>query len=156
MFPLWTFVARSRMNSTVPYLSIGLRKIAKSDYQLRYLLVSVCPYGTTRIPLDEFSWNLIFGLFLHPKICPENYWTDKNDGYLTWRRFCIYDNMSLNYSYNEKFFKQSCRENQHIFYIVTFFLKENRVLYEILWKNTMHPDRLHTTIRYGTCTLHAG
>jgi hypothetical protein len=28
---------------------------------------SVCPHGTTRLPLDEFSWILVFGYF--SKIC---------------------------------------------------------------------------------------
>jgi len=34
-----------------------VRKIAKSDYLLRhiYLSVRVCPHGTIRLPLDEFS-----------------------------------------------------------------------------------------------------
>ena len=31
---------------------------------------SVRPHGTTRLPLDEFSWNLIFECF--SKICREN------------------------------------------------------------------------------------
>ena len=37
-------------------------------------VMSVCPsirpHGTTRLPLDEFSWNLLFESF--SKICPEN------------------------------------------------------------------------------------
>ena len=32
--------------------------------------VCVCPHGITRLPLDEFSWNLIFENF--SKICREN------------------------------------------------------------------------------------
>jgi hypothetical protein len=32
--------------------------------------LSVCPQGTTRLPLDRFSWNLIFTYF--PKICRES------------------------------------------------------------------------------------
>jgi len=37
-----------------------VRKIAKSDYQFRHvcLCLSVRPRGTTRLPLDGFSWNL--------------------------------------------------------------------------------------------------
>jgi hypothetical protein len=37
-----------------------LRKIVKSDYYLRHVCLSVCPHRTTRLPLDEFSLNLIF------------------------------------------------------------------------------------------------
>jgi hypothetical protein len=36
---------------------------------------------------------------------------DKNEEYFTWRRFHIYDNISLNSSYNEKR-RQGGRENQ--------------------------------------------
>jgi hypothetical protein len=47
-----------------------VRKTAKSDYQLRHFCPSVSPHGTTRLPLDGFSWNLIFEDF--SKICREN------------------------------------------------------------------------------------
>ena len=33
-------------------------------------VMSVCPHGTTRLPLDGFSWNLVFEKFL--KICLQN------------------------------------------------------------------------------------
>jgi len=36
-----------------------VRKIAKNNYQLRHGCSSVCPHGTTRLPLEGFSWNLI-------------------------------------------------------------------------------------------------
>jgi hypothetical protein len=39
------------------------RKIAKSDCQLRQVSLSVCRHETTRLPLDEFSWNLMFQYF---------------------------------------------------------------------------------------------
>ena len=32
---------------------------------------------------------------------------------------------------------------------VTSFLKQNRVIYEITWKNTVQPDRPQMSIRYG-------
>jgi hypothetical protein len=40
------------------------RKFGKSYIRL------VCPHGTSRLPLEEFSWNLMFGYF--SKICREN------------------------------------------------------------------------------------
>ena len=43
-----------------------VRKILKSDCLLR----RVCLHGTTRLPLDGFSWNLVFESFY--KICREN------------------------------------------------------------------------------------
>ena len=35
-------------------------KIAKRDYYLRHVCTSVRPHGKIRLPLDGFSWNLIF------------------------------------------------------------------------------------------------
>ena len=43
-----------------PLLLNAFRRIAKSDYQLRLFCTSVPSYGTTRLPLDGFSWYLIF------------------------------------------------------------------------------------------------
>ena len=45
-------------------------KIAKSDYQLRHVCLSVRPHRTTRLPLDGLSLNFIFEYFW--KIFPEN------------------------------------------------------------------------------------
>ena len=44
-------------------------KYAKTDYWLRHVCSSVCPHGTTRLPLDGFSLNLIFEYF--SKMCQE-------------------------------------------------------------------------------------
>jgi len=38
-------------------------KFVKIYYRLRHLCLSVCPHGTTRSPLDGFSWNSIFEYF---------------------------------------------------------------------------------------------
>jgi hypothetical protein len=51
-----------------------------------YLISSARPHGTSRLPLDEFSWNLILEYF--SKICQEiqallKY--NKKSGYITWR-----------------------------------------------------------------------
>jgi hypothetical protein len=51
-----------------------LRKIAKSNYYLRYICpsvhLSIYPNGTTRLTLDGFSRNFIFEDFV--KMCREN------------------------------------------------------------------------------------
>ena len=52
------------------YIFRCVRKIAKSDYWLRHVCMSVCAQGATRLPLDVFSLNFIFDCF--SKICPEN------------------------------------------------------------------------------------
>jgi len=36
------------------------------------------------------------------------------------------------------------------------FLKKNREVYEIMWKNIVELDRPQMTILYGTCALRAG
>jgi hypothetical protein len=46
--------------------------------------MSVCPYGTTPLPLDRHSWDLIFEYF--SKICEKgqvSLKSDVNNGYLT-------------------------------------------------------------------------
>jgi hypothetical protein len=48
-------------------LSRHLRKIVESDYLFFYVCLS---YGTTQLPLDGFSLNLIFEGF--SKICRES------------------------------------------------------------------------------------
>ena len=50
----------------------SFRKIEKSDYFLRCICPSVCPHGTHRLPLDEFSWYLSFGYFSKKKKGREN------------------------------------------------------------------------------------
>ena len=62
-------------------------------------IMSVCPQGTTRLPLDGFSWNLIFVDFskfvqkFQGSTQPE-----KNNLHFTWRPAYIYDNITLNSS----------------------------------------------------------
>ena len=52
----------------------------------------------------------------------------------------LYDRVSLISFYNEKYFRQNCRENQNIYiFSITFF--NNRESYEIMRKNTAEPDR---------------
>jgi len=58
-------------------------KNSRSDISF---VVSVRPHGTTRLPLDGFSWNFIYVDF--STICLQNsilYKSDKNKAYFTWR-----------------------------------------------------------------------
>jgi hypothetical protein len=68
----------------------------------------------------------------------------KTNGYFTWRRFNIYDNISLNSSHDEKCFEQSCRENQNIHFMFSNFLPEIRDIFEIMTKNVVEPERPQT------------
>jgi hypothetical protein len=104
-----------------------IRKIAKSFITSVSppLRPSVRPHGTTRLPPVGFSWLLIFEYFL--KFCSENQaplTPDKDNGYFTWRRKCIYGNICLGSSYNEKYYRQKVqKESKHTFVSNYVFLK---------------------------------
>jgi hypothetical protein len=74
---------------------------------------SVLPIGTTELPRDGFSWDLVFEYF--SKICRKkrrvSLKSDKDDGHLTWRQICIFDHNSLSSSQNEKCFRKCRRES---------------------------------------------
>jgi hypothetical protein len=95
--------------------------------------VSVRPHGTTRLPLDGFSWSLIF---IFPN-CVENIEVSlkfhKINEYYPWRLICIFDHKSVIPYQNEKcWWDKSCTENQitHFMFNSLFFRKSCR-----LWDN---------------------
>ena len=49
-----------------PYLLAAFAKLRKAtvSFIVSIRLLSFCPHGITRLPLDGFSWNLIFEYFL--------------------------------------------------------------------------------------------
>ena len=71
------FLGLMEQKNTDPALQLGggfatfrrVRKITRNHYQLRHVCLSVRPHGRTRLPLDEFSWNLMEHF---AKICWEN------------------------------------------------------------------------------------
>ena len=81
-------------------------------------VMSVRRQGRTRLQMDGFTSNLIFEYF--SKICQENssfinIW-NKIKGYFTWTTTYIYDSISLNFSWNEKYFgRKLYRESKHTF-----------------------------------------
>ena len=110
-----------------------------------YVCVSVRPHGTTHLPLDGVSWNLIVEYFFK-SIEKIEVWlkSDNNNSYFTWRSTYIYD-ISLNSSYNENFFRQNLyRKAKDILCSIHFF-SENHSVYEIMWKNIVEPDRPQMT-----------
>jgi len=56
--------------------------------------LSVRPNGTTRPPLDGFSWNLIFEFFSRNSVEIIQL-INNNIGYFTWRPIYIFDHISL-------------------------------------------------------------
>ena len=105
------------------------RRITKSDHKLRHICPPVCRHGTTRLPLDGFSWNLvsdfheilyrifmIFGICFS-KICRENLnfikiWT-RIKGNFTWTRTHIYGHIARFFLKWKNASDKNCRENQN-------------------------------------------
>jgi hypothetical protein len=52
--------------------------------------------------------------------------------------------------------EKGCRENQNTPFMFSNFFSKNRVVCEVMWKNTVEPDRPQMAIKYGACALHAG
>ena len=64
----------------------------------RHVCLSVCPHGTTRLPLDGFWWNFIKLFRKSVEKIKGLLKSDKRNGYFTRRRFHIFDDISLNSS----------------------------------------------------------
>ena len=84
--------------------------------------------------------------------------SDKSNEYFILRRFDIYDNILLNSSYNEKCFKQICRENQtKNFTFRTFFLKIlpfTRKCRKTWWRQRSRRWQYGDTLHAGLVRLH--
>ena len=82
-----------------------IRKIVKSDYELRH----VCPSGWNNSASDiQIFMNFDTSVFFRkPDEEIQVYLeSDKNNGYFAWRPLLVYDCMSISSSYNEKYLKQ--------------------------------------------------
>jgi len=130
------------MSSWSAAFSRRFRKIAKNDYSF---VMSARPHGTTRLPLDRFSWNLIFENF--SKICRENSLkSDKNKGYFTWRPIYIFI-ISRHFTLKWEMFQTEVVEKirTHFVFINPFFF-ENCAFCEKMWKNIVERGRPQMTI----------
>ena len=104
--------------------------IAKSDYQLRHVCLSIRPRRTNRFPLEGFLWNFIFENF--SKLCWENSSFVKNltrkskpgnlhEDYYTYMiisRWILFRMKSVS--------EESCRENQNTHFF--FFFRKSYIL----------------------------
>ena len=73
--------------------------------------------------------------------------SDKNNGYFTWIPIYLLGHNSLSSSYNEKLFRKkkvSGKIKTRILCSTAYLF--NRAVYEIMWKNTVQPDRPQMTI----------
>jgi len=116
------FVWISEQTAIFPYTALTdwfLSAFAKLRKATINFVKSVRPRGTTRLPLDGFSWNLIFEDFSRKKknllrkiqvsLKPDN-----SDRYCTWRPLYILYHILLSSFQNKKYFSQSCRETRII------------------------------------------
>ena len=86
-------------------------------------------------------------LSVWPSTCMEqhSYQHKFSRNFIIWRHMYIYDNILLSSSDSEKFFKQKLlRKSKHTFYVQQLFL-ENCVIYKIMWKSMVEPDRPQMT-----------
>jgi hypothetical protein len=89
------------------------------------LVMSVRPHGTTRLPLDGFSWNLIFEHF--SKVCREkvSLKSDKNNGHFTKDEYAFFIISRSVLLRMRNVSDKSCRENQtHTLCSVSFFFSK--------------------------------
>jgi len=96
--------------------------------------VSVRSHGTTRLPLDGFSRNLIFTWFFFRKSVekiqvPLKF--DKNNRYIPWSSIYLIDYTSLSFSKN-KYLLKSWREKQNTHFVFNniFFLRKSCLLWD--------------------------
>jgi hypothetical protein len=109
-------------------------------------------HGTTRLPLDGFSWNFVLEI-CRKSVDKIQFWfkSGKNNECLdkdlrrsTFVISCWVLLRMRNVS------DKSCRENQNTYFMLQISFPENTAVYEIMWKNTVQPDRPQIPIRYGT------
>jgi hypothetical protein len=118
-------------------------------------IMSVCPHGTTQLPLDRFSWNLILECFL------KNWW--ENSSFITigqeW--WVIYVKTTETFLITSSSILLRMRNvpkkivekiKTHITVFNNFFLK-NHAIHEIKCKNTVEQGRLLMTMAHVHCML---
>jgi len=72
-----------------------------------------------------------------------------NNGYFAKIYLYVYDHISLSSSWNKKYFRPKLlRKSKHTVYVLFFFFffLKNLAIYQIMWKNTVEPDRPQMTI----------
>jgi hypothetical protein len=59
-------------SSTAPFLGASAKSRKATVSFVMSVCMSVCTQGTTPLPLDGFSWNLVLRVFFFSKTCQEN------------------------------------------------------------------------------------
>ena len=74
---------------------------------ISFIMLSVHLHRTAQLPLDRYSWNLIFESIFWKSVekIQVSLKSDWNNGYCIWRPRYMYDNISPISSWNEKYFR---------------------------------------------------
>ena len=98
--------------------------------------LSVRPRGTTRLPLDRFSRNVVFETF--SKICPGDssfIQISQHIIYCTWRRVCLAVCLSHDVLLRKIKVSEKSLEKIKTHFVFRELFSENRGFYKINWKN---------------------
>ena len=110
-------------------------------------VTSVCPHGTTRLPPDEIKKKRYLNIFRKSvEEIQVSLKSDKNNGYFTWRPIYTFYLILTHFFLEWGMFQTKVVEKiktQILCAIKIFF---NCAVYEITWKNTVHPDTTQITI----------
>jgi len=133
MFSEWMIfhTCSKKVRQRDSHLSLGM--FAKLQKATVSFILSVCQYGTDRLPLDIFSWNIIFEDF--SKICFENSSLIKNLTGMTGTLHEDVDTFMISQWILHRMINassRSCKENQNI-----HFMFSNPPLWKLchLWDN---------------------
>ena len=137
--------------SFIIYRKTIFKRVRKIRKEAISFVMSVCPsvclHGTTRLPLDGFSWNLILEYFsrrfkFHSVLTRLR---------VTWRPMYIYDNIAELFLEWGMFQPKVVKKIKHFFMFTNFFIFDNHAIYEVMWKSIIERNRPQMT-----CALHAG
>jgi hypothetical protein len=80
--------------------------------------------------------------------------SDKNDVYFNWRHFHIYDSISLNSSWNEKYVDKKVVEKIETHFVFNIFFSRKSCCLSDNVENMVEPERSQMTTQYGAYSLH--
>jgi len=109
-----------------------------------HICPSVRPRGTTRLPLDGFSRNLVYLKIFRKSLekIQVPLTSDNNNRYFTWRTIYVFDHILPKSCQNENYFRHNLyRNSQHTSHVNPSppppppHPPENRAVYEITWGN---------------------
>ena len=137
------------------YLFRRVRKIAKSDCQLRHVCLSACNNSAPTGRYFREIWYLRIRRKPVEKI-QVSWKSDNNNRYFTWRPIYIFLIISRSVLLrNRNVSDKSWTENQNPHFVFSNFLFfENRAVCEIMWKNIV--ERAVHRWKYGACAMNAG